>query len=431
MVTVKFIRDEESIWTIPMIRVCSAHCSPLGTLLIVMIGVVMASQVCVASPDSGCTGKIRVLFIGAGLESLMREPFLDVNPVLCFEGWYQEEVIKRSTRLLMPRNYKELVESYDVITLKYADPMYLSTDMIKWISDSVLESGKALAFYGQGAWFYPWLDTTIADVSPVEESEDFNANQVVWIRILKPENPLIVSLPWSEMGSHGCFVRSPGVKAEMGAQVLAEKAPRGSNQGTPFLTWWEVGAGQCLAITAYYASEEISGNPFTSWEYYSDFVRNLQMFLAERQIPSNPEILHRITHVLEDCHFLRIDLESLIEFISSLGGNSGPLHERLDLAEEKLRDIDRTYLEYEFEGSLSMAKDLLTDLGNSIDLAMGLKDRTMSWIYLIEWTILTSTAVMSGTVVWTLMMKRRLYKEVETTRMARISTPSTLVYRNE
>jgi hypothetical protein len=107
----------------------------------------------------------------------------------------------------------------------------------------------------------------------------------------------------------------------------------------------------------------------------------------------------------------------MVEFTSNFGANPGLLNERLDLAEKKLRDIDRLYLEYDFQSSLSHAKGLLTDLEDAIDHAMKLRNRTMFWIYMIEWTILTSTAVLTGTVVWTLMVRRRLYLEVGITRL--------------
>jgi len=45
-----------------------------------------------------------------------------------------------------------------------------------------------------------------------------------------------------------------------------------------------------------------------------------------------------------------------------------------------------------------------------------LKDKALLWIYIAEWSAVSGTAVACGVVLWTLMIRRRLYREVGTTR---------------
>ncbi len=49
--------------------------------------------------------------------------------------------------------------------------------------------------------------------------------------------------------------------------------------------------------------------------------------------------------------------------------------------------------------------------------AMGLKGRTLLWVYLIEWLAVTGVGMMCGFVLWSTMVRRRLYREVKTTRL--------------
>jgi hypothetical protein len=48
--------------------------------------------------------------------------------------------------------------------------------------------------------------------------------------------------------------------------------------------------------------------------------------------------------------------------------------------------------------------------------AVDLKDRALLWVYLIEWLAVTGTCLAAGFVLWTLMVRRRLYKEIAVTK---------------
>jgi hypothetical protein len=41
----------------------------------------------------------------------------------------------------------------------------------------------------------------------------------------------------------------------------------------------------------------------------------------------------------------------------------------------------------------------------------------MMWIWLVQWLVVTATLMISGTFLWAMMIRRRLYREMETTRL--------------
>jgi hypothetical protein len=49
--------------------------------------------------------------------------------------------------------------------------------------------------------------------------------------------------------------------------------------------------------------------------------------------------------------------------------------------------------------------------------ALKLKDRALAWVYLVEYLSVTGTAMASGFILWTLMVRRRAFTEVGTTRL--------------
>ena len=50
--------------------------------------------------------------------------------------------------------------------------------------------------------------------------------------------------------------------------------------------------------------------------------------------------------------------------------------------------------------------------------AMRLKDQALVWVYAIEWFSVTATSMIAGSFLWFVMIRRRLYREIGTTRIS-------------
>jgi hypothetical protein len=63
----------------------------------------------------------------------------------------------------------------------------------------------------------------------------------------------------------------------------------------------------------------------------------------------------------------------------------------------------------------------MTDVLDMIDEAMveaiKVRDEAAFWIFLTEWAVVSGTSMVAGVLLWTLMVRRRLYREVEITRL--------------
>jgi len=53
------------------------------------------------------------------------------------------------------------------------------------------------------------------------------------------------------------------------------------------------------------------------------------------------------------------------------------------------------------------------------DESVVMKEKALFWIYMVEWFTVMGTSVLTGFVLWTLMVRRRLYREVKVTRSGR------------
>lgn len=64
-------------------------------------------------------------------------------------------------------------------------------------------------------------------------------------------------------------------------------------------------------------------------------------------------------------------------------------------------------------------KSLVRDVQIFKEEAIEFKNRALFWVYVTEWLVVTGTLLASSFVVWTLIVKGGLYREVEQTRLRR------------
>jgi hypothetical protein len=239
-------------------------------------------------------------------------------------------------------------------------------------------------------------------------------------RILKPDHPLIASIPWETAGRHAMFPYINTVKAKAGSETLANMVLTTSGEEYPFLVWWDVGEGRSFTMTtSYYGLEAGSWREINRWEYYIDWQVDLHLFLASQPIPPNPEIIHSLRKNLWDFRIKRGLLDSMIEFASSWGGNPQAVWGMLSGLNNGLREVETKYLEQDFNAAMTLVGNLWVELEEVDRAALELKNQTLIWVYLTEWLALTGTAMITGAMIWGLMVKRRLYKEVGTTTLTK------------
>jgi hypothetical protein len=377
---------------------------------------------------AGETERVRVLYIGEPLSSpltyfvaLINDPFFDVTPVQAFTYNLPDEIAWRSVRRYMPRNY-ELLSAYDAITLVYADAKLFKPEWRSWFSWSVVD-GVGFTFTGQEVakhqFLWEWLESTVGDVLPVERPGvvkfDMSENPSR-IRVVKPEHPIMKFLPWSTIGRHGNFYDTTRISTKLGSETIAEHVTTfGKTQ--PFLVWWDVEKGRSLAILTRFSSENRNpSDPFFEWPYLADFSANFHLYMAQRPVPQEVEVIHLIRTTTIEAWRVKNTLVSSIDFIAKLGGNTRRLEDMLREADEKLVESKRMYLDYEFQEALALLEDMADDMDDIVIATIEVKDQTFMSIYMVEWSVLMSTSMITGVVVWSLMVRRRLYREAGSTR---------------
>jgi hypothetical protein len=106
----------------------------------------------------------------------------------------------------------------------------------------------------------------------------------------------------------------------------------------------------------------------------------------------------------------------MAEFTENFGANTDSIYSIFNEIEGKKKTVDGDYLAGNFEDSSDGMDALLDELQDLEEELLKLKNKALFWIYIIEWTTVTTTGILCGVGLWTLMVHRRLYQEVDTTR---------------
>jgi len=370
------------------------------------------------------TGRIKVLYIGDPTASspypmLESDPLILPYPVKACAVCFSFGVAKRSMRQYMPRTYGDL-SSYQVFILSDTNAGLFTAREQEWFVKAVRDAGSGLVMvggneaFGACCGFPSWGPTRVQEILPVVCLD--NQGETGRVEVLKYDNPFVASMP-IHRGLQ--WMRVYGVnRVEMrtGAEELARIIPP-TKPPCPFWATWRTGAGRTFAITGDWTPA--AGVVFMRWEYYGDFAINLMMYLSDNPLPKDLQTLHEARRKFLEYRSSKTYLFNVMDFAERFGASMNPVEGIIQEAELKYSEAKGAYLDLDYPKCLDLLNRCLDDLSRGTEKAMRLKDQAMLWIYVIEWTAVAGTFFAAGFLVWSLMIRRKLYREVDATRFSR------------
>ena len=397
---------------------------------------IVAIALAVAVPGSVCarnakldpaTKRVRILYVGDTLYRTWRDlafdPFLSVQPVPATIGHFQTGFIRKSMRMYLPRTYDDHAGKFDLTVLSDTDRFLFTTDQQQMFKRGVLEMGQGMIMaggfeaFGGAGWGSSWRGSSVEDVLPVEcvdaqsWSSPFKASPFEgW-----EDHPFVTSLPWRTSPP---FDGMNVVIAKQGSVLLLEARGMGISayEHRPVIVYGEYGKGASLAHTPDW-NPGWGSTVMNDWEYYGDYLINMAYLVAAVPIPQEIQLSHMVRAQLAGYYLHRTVTISLLEFAEKFGAKVARLEEDLNEIELLKAEADGHYLDQEYEEGLSVTdriNALFTEINSE---AVKLKDQALHWVYVVEWASVTATSLLCGFALWTLMVRRRLYGEVETTRL--------------
>ncbi len=407
--------------------------------LLTLAAFALAALTFAAEPGAALEdGRIGVLYIGCIARSrpfwLMRsDPLFRMGFVQAtLRDWAAvgplpalgEAQVHRMVRMQMPRTYADLVANYDVIALHNGNVLAVAPHIQK-LAQGVSEGGLGLlmsggweSFGGTGSSYPPWGETAVGKLLPTNDVIG------IWVSsgrlgIEKPRHELMSSLPWD--------LRDPDLANEVkwdhnlvtlkaGAEQLAHATYLGRED--PLMITWRLGNdARVFALTSEIHRFFWQGGAYRSvWRYAYDFGCNLVIYLDNRAVPQDVELVHVARAKMLEVETRRSLLVALLDFCESFGATTRGIMSRFEEIDQVIAEAMPQYLQLQFEDMLESYRVAEKMLAQAEEEGVRLKNRTLLWIYVIEWLAVTGTSMVCGFILWSLMIRRRLYREVQTTR---------------
>jgi hypothetical protein len=140
------------------------------------------------------------------------------------------------------------------------------------------------------------------------------------------------------------------------------------------------------------------------------------IYLDDRPVPQDLALVQITRSKILEFATRRSLLLSLLVFCESFGANTQTITVELEEVDQLAAQALPHYLEQSFEDALETyegALEMMKDLEGEV---MRLKRRALVWVYTIEWLTITATALVCGVILWSLMVRRTLYRQVRYTR---------------
>ena len=347
------------------------------------------------------------------------------------------EELRRWIRIYLPRNRQEFIDGYDHyifvdswLTGWESSPLLTAKQVadIKW---SIGEGGMPI--FVTGIWSSDsdmvsgLLASDIEEFYPVDLSRPRNMDSQYYYRVSVNRDPVLpgvlrLFLPLGIEQFQGIWVGQlyPKQGATIWATLSQTNLPNPPPGGWPWLVSWRVGSKNTLF---WVAADDLEVkwwwgfyNPPTENPYGVDVLANIIYHSLGKPLPDDLLLLHDLRRRLIEFNEKKALSLSIIDFAEKFKANTDALWREMTAVEEIRFLANEAYLLHEYEEAmetLSEAEAALSEMG---EMAIRLKDNALAWVFIIEWLVVLGASMVCGTALWALMIRRRLYREVGTTR---------------
>jgi hypothetical protein len=395
----------------------------------------VAPMACYGAKVDPDTGRIRLLVVGEAtsggnvyvMSILGSDPRIRHYATILAGPSAPPDEAMRQARIYFPRTKARFTSGIDVVNFLDCPPWAFTDDQQGWIHDAIHQDGLGLLLVQMGwhscyyAWWFcnrpdVWMTSPIYGAFPVDVVLEKLIRGSLYMEIV--ERTSVVDLPGLESQPYGRLGPATTEGTNVGVVV--------ARPGSKVHTRWRVGKedaivsreyGEGMSLSLPMGWDHISEDFMRRWRYFIDFVLNSVYYSAGVPIPDDPELSHSLRAALIQFSEQKALMLSLIDFIDRFGANTATLHDMLDDLEGMNAEAGRLYMSGDYQAALDNVQGALDGLTGVSEESTRLRRSALLWVYITEWLAVSGTSMACGFLLWEVMIKRRYYREVESTRL--------------
>jgi len=380
-----------------------------------------------SSPHFEATRKIGVLAIGD--TSIGESPILQWLSGDFAVQWQElptdvdgvmgDIAARKIVRIYTPRTLDKLLETYDILLL--LEPrMWFSGPEIKMFTDSIDRGiSTLLTLWPDSRGYYSLIHTELAPVYPHAFWPSFQSGGYLsYVVRVEEGNPPVLTpfIPLGIEDFQGKEARPIHPKQGSTTWAWVVKSSIGSSELDEYMVSWEYGPGGARNWVIGVDVDEQWFNLKSGNKYGGDIILNMLYYSAGKPLPDDLGILLGIRESFYRYTLERKLLFTVLEFVDSFGANTETLEQKMGEADDGKELAVTWYLEGDYQASYDKTLEMIEYMLALNVEAIEIKERTLLWVYLTEWSVVSGTGLLVGYLLYSLMIKRRLYREVSVTR---------------
>ncbi len=404
---------------------------PAGTRLVLLVlPILLLSSVC----GQQRPGKIKVFVTGTGYHVTIATQWFIVEPTTDplavptrTDNTVTSEDIGRYMRIYFPRSFEKLLE-YEFIVLADVDLSYFTPLQLSWLYDSLKDHPKGgvvtrSVMSAVSSYYEPWRNCILSAAFPNDVDavikDDKNFQGIAGPLVVRDDPSLPDIMKSFKAQIEPIFTSYGGVNTvpRPGSTILSyTKNDQGVGSPVPgqiaHIFYWTWNRSTTFIFRDMFTNDFWHGSA-SRWNPFAlDIMVNVVWFSAGRTLPDDPLKVHALRWGLSTFRLRKSILQGLLDFAEKFGADTSGAYRRLETVEEMVKQSHDLYMDEQFDGAHEAVMASIERLRELEDDAMALKKRALMWTYITEWLATAGTLMLTGLLLWSLMVRRTLYKEV-------------------
>jgi hypothetical protein len=150
--------------------------------------------------------------------------------------------------------------------------------------------------------------------------------------------------------------------------------------------------------------------------YAMEAATNMILYSMDRPLISDIPARRETLRLFTTFYTQKSIILSMLEWVDAFGANTLALTDRLSQLDGGLDDATEDYLEQDYTTAITFLSSMTSIAKEISNEVIRLKDQALLWVYLVEWLAVSGTSLVCAFVLWSLMVRKRAYREVATTR---------------